>query len=107
MSKETQTPLGGLFGKKHFGNIGDIEHTMEEDIDVLEESQDLENSKFDGEFGLHDIVHQFNLEENVKFDNSLIRYISTIMTFGFYFRNKIFIYIVFNMLFTNIWYSFL
>ena len=79
---------------------------MEEDIDVLEESQALENSKFDGEFGLHDIVHQFNLEENVKFDNSLIRYISTIMTFGFYFRNKISIYIVFNMLFTNIWYSF-
>ena len=46
------------------------------------------------------------LEENVKFDNFLIRYISNVLTFSFYFRNKISIYNVFNMSFTNIWYSF-
>ena len=46
------------------------------------------------------------LEENVKFDNFLIRYISNVLTFKLYFRNKISIYNVFNMLFTNMWYSF-
>ena len=44
-------------------------------------------------------------EENVKFDNFLIRYISNVLTFILYFKNKISIYNVFNMLFTNIWYN--
>ena len=39
MSKEPQTPLGGMFGKENFGNIGDIEDPMEEDIDVPKGSQ--------------------------------------------------------------------
>ena len=56
MSKETQPPLGWIFGNEHFGNLADIEDLMEEDIDVPEESQALENSNFDEEFGLHDIV---------------------------------------------------
>ena len=56
MSKEPQSPLGGMFGKGYFGNFADIEDPMEEDIDVLEESQALENFNFDEEFGLHDIV---------------------------------------------------
>jgi len=56
MSKEPQPPLGGMFGKEHFGHLADIEDPMEEDIDVPEESQAPENSNFDEEFGLHDIV---------------------------------------------------
>ena len=44
------------------------------------------------------------LEENVKFNNFLIRYISNFLTFKIYFRNKISIYNVFNMLFKIIWY---
>ena len=39
MSKQTQQQLGGMFGKEHFGNIADIEHPMEEDIDVPHKSQ--------------------------------------------------------------------
>ena len=49
-------PLGGMFGKEHFGHLADIEDPMEEDIDVPEESQAPENSNFNEEFGLHDIV---------------------------------------------------
>ena len=45
-----------MFGNEHFGHLADIEDPMEEDIDVPEESQALENSNFDEEFGLHDIV---------------------------------------------------
>ena len=57
MSKETQVPpLWGMFGKEHFGHLADIEDPMEEDIDVSEESQAPENSNFDEEFVLHDIV---------------------------------------------------
>ena len=39
MSKEPQPPLGGVFGKEHFGDLTDIEDPMEEDIDVPEEIQ--------------------------------------------------------------------
>ena len=39
MSKNPQAPLGGMFGKEHFGHLGDIEDPMEEDIDVPEEIQ--------------------------------------------------------------------
>ena len=39
MSKEPQLPLGGMFGKEHFGHLVDIEDSMEEDIDVLKGSQ--------------------------------------------------------------------
>ena len=39
MPKEPQPPLGGMFGKEHFGNLGDIEDTMEEDINVPEKIQ--------------------------------------------------------------------
>ena len=46
------------------------------------------------------------LEENVNFDNFLIRYIGNVLTFTHFFRNKFSIYNVFNMLFTYIWYSF-
>ena len=46
------------------------------------------------------------LEENVNFENLLIRYIGNVLTFKIYFRNKISIYNVFNMLFTYIFYSF-
>ena len=56
MSKEPQPPLGGMFRNEHFGHLADIEDPMEEDIDVPEESQALENSNFDEEFGPHDIV---------------------------------------------------
>ena len=35
MSKDPQPPLGGMFGKEHFGNLAYIEIPMEEDIDVL------------------------------------------------------------------------
>ena len=56
MSKDPQPPLGGMFGNEHFGHLADIEDPMEEDIDVPEESQALENSNFNEEFGLHDIV---------------------------------------------------
>ena len=34
---------------------------MEKDIDVPQESQAPENSNFAEEFGLHDIVDQFNV----------------------------------------------
>ena len=37
MSKEPQPPLGGMFGKEHFGRLPNIEDPMEEDIDVPEE----------------------------------------------------------------------
>ena len=47
MSKEPQPPLGGMFGKEQFGHLADIEDPMEEDIDVLEESQAPENSNID------------------------------------------------------------
>ena len=46
------------------------------------------------------------LEENVNFDNFLITYIGNVLTFRLYFRNKLSIFNVFNMLFTYIWYSF-
>ena len=39
MSKESQPPLGGMFGKEHFRHLADIEVPMEEDIDVPEGSQ--------------------------------------------------------------------
>ena len=39
MSKEPQSPLGGMFGKEHFGHLVDIEDLMEEDIDVPKEIQ--------------------------------------------------------------------
>ena len=39
MSIETQPPLGGMFGKEHFGHLVDIADVMEEDIDVPEEIQ--------------------------------------------------------------------
>ena len=56
MSKEPQPPLGGVFGKEHFGDLADIEDPMEEDIDVPKEIQAPENSNVDEEFGMHDIV---------------------------------------------------
>jgi len=56
MSKDPQPPLGGVFGKEHFGDLADIEDPMEEDIDVPEQIQDPENSNVDEEFGMHDIV---------------------------------------------------
>ena len=40
VSKEPQPPLGGMFGKDHFGHLADIEDPMEEDIDISEEIQD-------------------------------------------------------------------
>ena len=39
MSKEPQPPLGGMFGKEHFGNLAYIEDQIEEEIYVREESQ--------------------------------------------------------------------
>ena len=39
MSKEPQPPLWGMFGKKHFRHLADIEESMKEDIDVSKESQ--------------------------------------------------------------------
>ena len=39
MSKGPQTPLGGMFVNEHFGHLADIEHPMEEEIDILEEIQ--------------------------------------------------------------------
>ena len=56
MSKESQPPLGEMSRKDHLGHLANIEDLMEEDIDVPEESQALENSNFDEECGLHDIV---------------------------------------------------
>ena len=56
MSKEPQPPLGGMFGKEHFGHLANIEDPMEEDIDVPEEIQAPENSNFGEDFGLDDIV---------------------------------------------------
>ena len=56
MSKEPQPRLGGMSGNEHFGHITDIEDPMEEGIDVPEEIQAPENSNFDEEFDLHDIV---------------------------------------------------
>ena len=56
MSKEPPPPLGEMFGNEHFGHLADIEDLMEEDIDVLEETQPPENFNFDEEFDLHDIV---------------------------------------------------
>ena len=57
ISKEPQSPLGGVFGKEHFGYLADIEDPMEEDIDVPEESQAQKNFNFDEEFGQHGIVN--------------------------------------------------
>ena len=56
MSKEPQPPLGGVFGKEHFGDLPDIEDPMEEDIDVPKEIQPPENPNVDEEFGMDDIV---------------------------------------------------
>ena len=39
MSKEPQSPLGGMFGKGYFGNLADIEDPMEDDMDVPKEIQ--------------------------------------------------------------------
>ena len=57
MSKEPQPPLGGVFGKDHFGPPTDIEDPMEEEIVVPEESQAPDNSNLDEEFGMHDVLH--------------------------------------------------
>ena len=35
MMKQPQPPLGGMFGKEHFGNLAYIESPMKEDIDVV------------------------------------------------------------------------
>ena len=56
MFKETQPPLGCIFGKEHFGHLEYIKNPMEEGIDVPEEIQAPENSNFDEEFCMHDIV---------------------------------------------------
>ena len=45
-----------MFGNEHFENLADLEDPMEHDIDVPDKSQAPENSNFDEEFGLHDIV---------------------------------------------------
>ena len=78
---------------------------MEEGIDVHEErqAQKIPISMKNLDFMIFWLVSY--LEENVKFDNILIRYISNVFTFKLYFRNKISIYNAFNMLLTNIWYS--
>ena len=61
---------------------------------------------------LHEIGNLWSLTffvltlKNNKFNNILMRHISNVLTFRLYFRNKISIYNVFNMSFTNIWYSF-
>ena len=39
MPKQARLPLGGMFGKDHFGHLADIEDLMEEDIDVPKEIQ--------------------------------------------------------------------
>ena len=41
MSKEPQLPLGGMFGKEHFGHLVDKEDLVEEDIDLPKEIQAL------------------------------------------------------------------
>ena len=56
MLKELQPLLGGMFVEEHFGHLEDIDYLMEEDLDVHEEIQAQENSNFDEEVGLHDIV---------------------------------------------------
>ena len=91
--------------KEHFGHLIDIEYPMEEGIDVHEErkAQKIPISMKNFNFMIFWLVSC--LEENVKFDNFLIRYISNVFTFKLYFRNKISIYNVFNMLHTNIWYG--
>ena len=37
MSKESQPPVGGMFGNEHFGRLVNIEDPMEEDIDIPHE----------------------------------------------------------------------
>ena len=39
MSTKSQSPLGGMFGKEHFGHLAEIKDPMEDDIDVSEEIQ--------------------------------------------------------------------
>ena len=92
--------------KEQFGHLIDIEYPMEEGIDVHEEWQAQKNpiSMKNLDFMIFWLVSC--LEENVKFDNFFIRYISNVLTFKLYFKNKISIYNVFNMSLTNIWYSF-
>ena len=91
--------------KEKCGHLIDIEYPMEEGIDVHEErqAQKIPISMKNLDFMIFWLVSC--LEENVKFDNLLIRYISNVFTFKLCFRNKISIYKVFNMLLTNIWYS--
>ena len=92
MSKEPQPPLGGMFQKEHFGHLADIEDPMEEDIDVPEESQ-AQKFQFQWRFGPAWYCWLVScLEENVKFDNFFIRYISNAFAFKLYLEIK-FLYI--------------
>ena len=45
-----------MFGKDHFGNLGDIEDPMEEDIDVPKGRQTHKKRNFDEEFGRPSII---------------------------------------------------
>ena len=56
-----------MFGNNHFCHYAEVEEPMEENNEVQEESQAIENVKFDEDFGLHDILDQFHdVEEMVK-----------------------------------------
>ena len=106
MWEEPQPPLRGMFGKKHFGHLEDIDYLMEEDLMCMKKSK-LRKFQFQWRIWLAWYCWLVScLEENVKFDKFLMRYISNVLTSGLYFRNKMSIYNFFNMLFTNIWYSF-
>ena len=105
MSKGPQPPLRGMFGKRAVWSCYRHRIANGRGIDVHEEwpTQKIPISMKNLDFMIFWLVSC--LEENVKFDKFLIRYISNVLNFKLYFRNKISIYNVFNMLLTNIWYS--
>jgi hypothetical protein len=60
LSKEPQVPLGGIFGKDHFGELVDIKELMEEQNDTMEAQNGVEEddnvSVENDEFGIYDTI---------------------------------------------------
>ena len=98
MPKEPQPPLGGMIGNEHFGHLADIEDPMEEEISL--KKANLRKFQFHWRIWLAWYCWLVScLEENIKFDNFLIRYINNVLPFRLYFINKISIYIYIYILF--------
>jgi len=107
MSKEPQPPLGGVFGKDHFGHLADIEEPNGRGHCCPWRKPSSKELQFWWRIwpAWYSWLVSF-LEDFFCFDNVLIRNNNDALTLRLYLINKISICYVFNMVFTNTWYGF-